>query len=102
MKWATIALSILSIARDDARDPLDVDTPPTRSRLAMKRGRSPRGNIAVQRAQQRTLQFGNPSHNFGLIRQGGAARASLPRRMCYHFAVCSPSPDQVRLSNVSK
>jgi hypothetical protein len=62
MKWATIALSILSI-KDDARDPLDVDTPPARSRLAMKRGRSPRGNIAVQRAQQRTLQFGNPSHN---------------------------------------
>jgi hypothetical protein len=62
MKWATIALSILSI-KDDARDPLDVDTPPTRSRLAMKRERSSRGNIAVQRAQRRTLQFGNPSHN---------------------------------------
>jgi hypothetical protein len=62
MKWATIALSILSI-KDDARDPLDVDTPPARTRLAMNRGRSPRGNIAVQRAQQRTLQFGNPSHN---------------------------------------
>jgi len=64
--------------------------------------RSFSANIAVRRAQLQTLLFGNPSHNLHLVGLGRAARASLPHRMCYHFAVCFFSPDQVRLSNVSK
>jgi len=36
---------------------------------------------------------------FGLTEQR-IVRASFPHWMCYHFPVCSTSPDQVRLSNV--
>ena len=81
---------------------------PTAARNFADEGqRSPDTNIAVQRDAtanaDRTLQLGNPSHNFGLIRRSRAARASLSQWMCYHFLpVCSPSPDQVRLSNVAK
>jgi hypothetical protein len=59
-----------------------------------------RVNIAAHASGRKNVsnEPGN-AKNFaqsGLVRRYGASCASHPHWMCYHFAVCSISPDQLQ------
>jgi hypothetical protein len=96
MKWTTIALFIYQL-RD--RAPTHLMWNAAHSCALRLGARYLDADIAMQRAQRRIEHAAWQSvSQFVLVVLSRAARASLPLPMCYHFLVCSCSPDQIRLS----